>query len=66
MTMKINLTVETQKMKHKKSKIEVSTRILVVSLITPRVQYTIKINCYSGIKCDSQSQQRNLHKLQNK
>ena len=31
-----------------------------------RVQHTIKIKCYSGIKCASQSQQRNLRKLQKK
>ena len=30
------------------------------------VQHTIKIKCYSGIKCDPQYQQRNFHKLQKK
>ena len=45
-------------------KIKVSAWILVVSLMVSRVQNTIKINFYSGIKCDSQSQQRNLSKLQ--
>ena len=29
-----------------------------------RVQHTIKIKCYSGIKCAPQSQQRNPRKLQ--
>ena len=32
--------------------------------MTSRVEHTIKIKCYSGIKRASQSQQRNLHKLQ--
>ena len=31
-----------------------------------RVQHTIKMKCYSSIKCASQSQQRNLRKLQKK
>ena len=31
-----------------------------------RVKHTIKIKCYPGIKCASQSQQRNLCKLQKK
>ena len=31
-----------------------------------RVKHTIKIECCSGIKCASQSQQRNLCKLQKK
>ena len=30
------------------------------------VQHTIKIKCYSGIKCTSQSQQTNLSNLQKK
>ena len=29
-----------------------------------RVQHNIKIKCYSGIKFSSQSQKRNLYKLQ--
>ena len=31
-----------------------------------RVQHTIKTKFYSGIKCDSQSQQSNFRKLQKK
>ena len=39
---------------------------LSFSLMVSRVQHTIKIKCYSGIKCVSQYQQRNLCKLQKK
>ena len=46
--------------------IKVSTLILDVSLMAFIVQHTIKIKCYSGIKCDPQYQQRNFHKLQKK
>ena len=50
----------------KKLKIKVSTCILVVALLASSVQHSIKIKCYSSIKCSSQSQQRNLCNLQKK
>ena len=52
------------KRQQKKRKIKVSTCILVFALMTSSVEHTIKIKCYSGIKCTSQSQQRNPRNLQ--
>ena len=59
-------SVNRKKSKQNKNKIKVSTWIFVVSLMTSRVQHTIKIKWYSGIKCSYKSQQRNLRNLQKK
>ena len=51
-------------MQQKKRKINVSTCILVLFLLSQSVRHTIKGKCSSGIKCTSNYQQRNLHNLQ--
>ena len=66
MTMEINLILSTQKRQQRKSKIKVTTWILVVDLVASSVQHTIKIKCYSGNKCISQSLKMNLRDLQQK
>ena len=55
-----------KKSQQKKSKIKLFTCILGIALMDPNVQHTIQIKCYSGIKCNSQYQQRNLCYLQKK
>ena len=55
-----------KKRQEKKGKIKLSTCILVISLMVSGVQHNIKIKCYSGIKCTSHYQQRNLRNLQKK
>ena len=51
----------TPKGKHKKSKIIVSTCILLLILMLQIIRHTIKVKGSSSIKCTPQSQQMNLH-----
>ena len=53
-------------MQRNKREIKLPTCILFVALMSSIIQHTIKIKFYSGIKCTSRYQQRNLRNLRKK